>query len=109
MKKSNLLSRGLFILLFTLCTSLTYAQEQEVYNLRFDNPNINEEEKFCVTLQIKSASEDFVPGGYTFFFNYNPVAINDPVYNSLGFESRGEEYLEDGIPHTAMLRKSSKY
>ena len=26
-------------------------------------------------------------------------------YESLGFQSTGEEYLEDDIPHTAMLRK----
>lgn len=26
-------------------------------------------------------------------------------YNSLGFESVGEEYLEDGIPHISMIRK----
>jgi ElaA protein len=26
-------------------------------------------------------------------------------YNSLGFESTGEEYLEDGIPHTKMIRQ----
>jgi len=28
-----------------------------------------------------------------------------PFYNSVGFESTGEEYLEDDIPHTAMLLK----
>ncbi|MFT4758076.1 MAG: ElaA protein [Paraglaciecola sp.] len=27
-------------------------------------------------------------------------------YNSLGFESVGEEYLEDGIPHISMVRKA---
>lgn len=27
-------------------------------------------------------------------------------YNSLGFEEIGEEYLEDNIPHIAMIRKS---
>lgn len=26
-------------------------------------------------------------------------------YNSLGFKERGEEYLEDGIPHIAMILK----
>lgn len=26
-------------------------------------------------------------------------------YESLGFESTGEEYLEDGIPHTSMILK----
>ena len=26
-------------------------------------------------------------------------------YNDLGFEEKGEEYLEDGIPHIHMLRK----
>lgn len=26
-------------------------------------------------------------------------------YNSFGFEAIGAEYLEDGIPHTAMIRK----
>ncbi|MFK7808155.1 MAG: GNAT family N-acetyltransferase [Saprospiraceae bacterium] len=26
-----------------------------------------------------------------------------PYYNSVGFESTGEEYLEDDIPHTAMV------
>lgn len=28
-------------------------------------------------------------------------------YNSLGFEQVGEGYLEDGIPHIAMINKSS--
>lgn len=27
-------------------------------------------------------------------------------YNNLGFKEIGEEYLEDGIPHVAMIRKS---
>jgi ElaA protein len=27
-------------------------------------------------------------------------------YNSLGFKGIGEEYLEDGIPHVAMIRKA---
>jgi len=27
-------------------------------------------------------------------------------YNSFGFESNGIEYLEDGIPHTEMIRKA---
>ncbi len=44
---------------------------------------------------------------------------NDPVkigaqtyllkfYESLGFESTGEEYLEDDIPHTSMILKNKK-
>ena len=28
-------------------------------------------------------------------------------YSELGFEATGEEYLEDGIPHIAMIRKNS--
>ena len=29
-------------------------------------------------------------------------------YNSLGFESNGIDYLEDGIPHTEMIRKAER-
>lgn len=28
-----------------------------------------------------------------------------PFYKSIGFEPTGEEYLEDGIPHAAMIRQ----
>jgi len=27
-----------------------------------------------------------------------------PFYNGIGFEATGDEYLEDGIPHSAMIR-----
>tara|TARA_R110002050_G_scaffold16719_1_gene50382 strand:+ start:10965 stop:11408 length:444 start_codon:yes stop_codon:yes gene_type:complete len=43
--------------------------------------------------------------------NYNETIIHISAqkyllkfYNSLGFIQEGEEYLEDGIPHVAMLR-----
>jgi ElaA protein len=29
-------------------------------------------------------------------------------YESLGFVSTGEEYVEDGIPHTKMIREGKK-
>lgn len=29
-------------------------------------------------------------------------------YNSLGFQETGDEYLEDGIPHIAMVRETPK-
>ncbi len=42
------------------------------------------------------------------FGTNEPIKISAQVYllrfyNSLGFKEKGEEYLEDGIPHTAML------
>lgn len=43
-------------------------------------------------------------------FGKNPIKIGAQVYllkfyNSLGFERVGKDYLEDGIPHLAMIRK----
>jgi ElaA protein len=31
------------------------------------------------------------------------------LYRSFGFEPQGDEYLEDGIPHVAMVRSQSAY
>ena len=43
-------------------------------------------------------------------FGDRPIKIGAQTYllrfyESLGFESTGEEYLEDGIPHTKMVRR----
>jgi len=42
--------------------------------------------------------------------NENEIKISAQVYlkrfyNNLGFKEIGEEYLEDGIPHTAMIKE----
>ncbi len=42
------------------------------------------------------------------FGEREPIKISAQVYllrfyNSLGFQEKGEEYMEDGIPHTAMI------
>jgi len=47
------------------------------------------------------------------FFNETVIHLSAQLYlkkfyNSLGFEQIGEEYLEDGIPHIAMIKKSKK-
>ncbi len=44
------------------------------------------------------------------FFGDDPIKLSAQAhlkayYNSLGFESIGEEYLEDGIPHIGMVLK----
>ena len=44
------------------------------------------------------------------YFNENTIKISAQTYlkkfyNSLGFKQVGEEYLEDGIPHIAMLKQ----
>ena len=42
-------------------------------------------------------------------YNTNQIKISAQTYlkkfyNNLGFKEIGEEYLEDGIPHTAMIK-----
>ena len=45
------------------------------------------------------------------YYNTNIIKISaqcylSKFYSSLGFKSIGEKYLEDGIPHVAMIRIS---
>lgn len=46
---------------------------------------------------------------YAFFGNSTPIKLSAQAhlqnyYNSLGFDSKGKVYLEDGIPHITMIR-----
>lgn len=48
--------------------------------------------------------------GVRHYFNETTIKISAQTYlkrfyNNLGFKEIGEEYLEDGIPHVAMIRK----
>ena len=45
------------------------------------------------------------------YFKTKNIKISAQVYlqkfyNQLGFDNVGEEYLEDGIPHIAMLKRN---
>ena len=79
----------------------------------FDLPSIGrivvkeEERKFKYGHQLVATSIDFILKN----FKEKDILISAQkylikFYNSHGFEQQGEEYLEDGIPHVQMLRKS---
>ena len=79
----------------------------------FDLPSIGrivvkeEERKFKYGHELVATSIDFVLKN----FQEKDILISAQTYltkfyNSHGFKQQGEEYLEDGIPHIKMLRKS---
>jgi ElaA protein len=58
----------------------------------------------------KKLMEQTIAAMANYFGKEKPIKIGAQsyllsFYNSLGFESTGEEYLEDGIPHTKMIRQ----
>ncbi|MDC6350657.1 GNAT family N-acetyltransferase [Zeaxanthinibacter sp. PT1] len=65
-----------------------------------------EERKYGFGKDIMQASIDFV------YEKFGPIDISLSAqkyllkfYRDLGFRERGEEYLEDGIPHMSMVKK----
>ncbi len=65
------------------------------------------ERKFKYGYDIMKASMNAI----STYFNESTIKISAQTYltkfyNTLGFKQIGEEYLEDGIPHIGMIKKS---